>query len=156
VLAVALIEVRRGCSDLRGLATLAGALETVESEHLRPLEPPSRRSTRSSTSSSARCPASRARPRSSPRGGRDDLWWIGDVVLLVSSSLPVVVSCCNGVLRPRGASCRASSAIARRRAPGSKDLDAAAAAADDAGPGHQTVEGVADYGGSLDVILDDA
>jgi hypothetical protein len=40
VLAVALIRIR---SDLEaaseGLATLAGALETVESEHLRPLEP---------------------------------------------------------------------------------------------------------------------
>ena len=40
VLAVALIEVRRGLRRIsQGLATLAGALETVESEHLRPLEP---------------------------------------------------------------------------------------------------------------------
>jgi hypothetical protein len=40
VLAVALIEVRRGLSNIStGLATLASALETVESEHLRPLEP---------------------------------------------------------------------------------------------------------------------
>jgi hypothetical protein len=40
VLAVALIEVRRGLRNIsRDLATLAGALETVESEHLRPLEP---------------------------------------------------------------------------------------------------------------------
>ena len=40
VLAVALIEVRRSLhASAVGLATLAGALETVESEHLRPLEP---------------------------------------------------------------------------------------------------------------------
>ena len=40
VLAVALIEVRRGLRNIsQGLGTLASALETVESEHLRPLEP---------------------------------------------------------------------------------------------------------------------
>jgi hypothetical protein len=40
VLAVALIEVRRGLRRIAtGLGTLAGALESVESEHLRPLEP---------------------------------------------------------------------------------------------------------------------
>lgn len=39
VLAVALIEVRRGLARIStGLAALAGALEGVESEHLRPLE----------------------------------------------------------------------------------------------------------------------
>jgi cob(I)alamin adenosyltransferase len=40
VLAVALIEVRTRLHSIsEKLATLAGALETVESEHLRPLEP---------------------------------------------------------------------------------------------------------------------
>jgi len=40
VLAVALVEVQRRLHAISGnLATLAGALETVESEHLRPLEP---------------------------------------------------------------------------------------------------------------------
>ena len=39
VLAVALIRVRRGLGAAsEGLTALAGALETVESEHLRPLE----------------------------------------------------------------------------------------------------------------------
>jgi hypothetical protein len=39
VLAVALIEVRRGLTRIsEGLATLAAALQGVESEHLRPLE----------------------------------------------------------------------------------------------------------------------
>jgi hypothetical protein len=40
VLAVALIEVRRGLRSIsEGLSTLAGALQTVEAEHLRTLEP---------------------------------------------------------------------------------------------------------------------
>jgi hypothetical protein len=40
VLAAALLEVRRGLRNIsQGLNTLGGALETVESEHLRPLEP---------------------------------------------------------------------------------------------------------------------
>jgi hypothetical protein len=40
VLAVALILVRRGLERIsEGLATLGGALEGVEAEHLRPLEP---------------------------------------------------------------------------------------------------------------------
>ena len=40
VLAVALIEVRRGLRNIAtGLATLGDALETVEHEHLKPLEP---------------------------------------------------------------------------------------------------------------------
>lgn len=39
VLAAALIQVRRGLARIStGLATLAGALEGVEAEHLRPLE----------------------------------------------------------------------------------------------------------------------
>jgi hypothetical protein len=40
VLAAALIVIRRSLErSSQGLATLASALETVESEHLRPLEP---------------------------------------------------------------------------------------------------------------------
>jgi hypothetical protein len=40
VLAAALIRIRLGLDSISGkLSTLAGALETVESEHLRPLEP---------------------------------------------------------------------------------------------------------------------
>jgi Flp pilus assembly protein TadG len=40
VLAGALIIVRRGLQNIsEGLATLASALQTVEAEHLRPLEP---------------------------------------------------------------------------------------------------------------------
>jgi predicted PurR-regulated permease PerM len=40
VLAVALILIRRGLSDIsEGLSTLSQALQGVEAEHLRPLEP---------------------------------------------------------------------------------------------------------------------
>jgi hypothetical protein len=40
VLAVALVEVRTRLANIAsGLATLAGALESVENEHLKPLEP---------------------------------------------------------------------------------------------------------------------
>jgi hypothetical protein len=40
VLAAALIRIRLGLESIsQNLATLSGALETVESEHLRPLEP---------------------------------------------------------------------------------------------------------------------
>jgi uncharacterized protein YoxC len=40
VLAVALIMIQRGLASIsKGLATLASALEGVEAEHLRPLEP---------------------------------------------------------------------------------------------------------------------
>ena len=40
ILAVALIEVRRGLTRIsEGLATLGSALQDVESQHLRPLEP---------------------------------------------------------------------------------------------------------------------
>ena len=40
VLAAALIRIRLGLESISSkLATLSGALETVESEHLRPLEP---------------------------------------------------------------------------------------------------------------------
>ena len=40
VLALALIEIRRRLASIsEGLATLGGALEGVEAEHLRPLEP---------------------------------------------------------------------------------------------------------------------
>ena len=40
VLAIALIQVRRGLDRIsEGLATLGSALEMVEAEHLRPLEP---------------------------------------------------------------------------------------------------------------------
>ena len=62
------------------------------------------------------------------------LWWIGDVVLLVVV-LPVVVYLLRGVLNAAKSIVPSVQQIATVAAAGSKDLDAAALLADDAGPG---------------------
>jgi hypothetical protein len=83
------------------------------------------------------------------------LWWIGDVVLLVVL-LPVVVYLLNGVLDAANRIVPSVRAIASVAVAGSKDLDAAALLLTTQDQVTQTVAGVANYGGSLDVILDDA
>jgi hypothetical protein len=83
------------------------------------------------------------------------LWWIGDVVLLVVI-VPVVVYLLNGVLSTAKSIVPSVRQIADVAAAGSKDLDAAALLVTTQTQVKQTVEGVAGYGGSLDVILDDA
>jgi hypothetical protein len=83
------------------------------------------------------------------------LWWIGDVVLLVVV-LPVVVYLLRGVLEAARSIVPTVRGIASVAAAGSKDLDAAALLLTTREQVTQTVAGVADYGGSLDVILDDA
>jgi hypothetical protein len=83
------------------------------------------------------------------------LWWIGDVVLLVAI-LPVVIYLLNGVLSAAKSIVPSVHKIAGTAAAGSKDLDAAALLLTTQDQVRQTVAGVADYGGSLDVILDDA
>jgi hypothetical protein len=83
------------------------------------------------------------------------LWWIGDVVLLVVL-LPVVVYLLKGVLDAAKNIVPSVRAIASVAAAGSKDLDAAALLLTTHDQVTQTVAGVANYGGSLDVILDDA
>ena len=83
------------------------------------------------------------------------LWWIGDVVLLVIV-LPVVVYLLRGVLEAAKSivpTVRRTATIANA---GAKDLDSAALLLTTREQVKQTVAGVADYGGSLDVILDDA
>ena len=71
--------------------------------------------------------------------------------------LPVVVYLLHGVLDGR-AEHRAQRRADRAppRPPGSKDLDAAALLLTTQEQVAQTVAGVANYGGSLDVIVDDA
>ena len=70
--------------------------------------------------------------------------------------LPVVVYLLRGVLE-RGASIVPSvRQIATVAAAGSKDLDAVPLLLTTQDQVDRTVAGVADYGGSLDVILDDA
>jgi hypothetical protein len=83
------------------------------------------------------------------------LWWIGDIVLLVVV-LPVVVYLLRGVLTAASSIVPSVQSIARTAAAGSKDLDAAALLVTTQDQVAKTVAGVANYGGSLDVILDDA
>jgi hypothetical protein len=83
------------------------------------------------------------------------LWWIGDVVLVVVV-IPVVLYLLHGVLRAATSIVPSVRQIAATAAAGSKDLDAAALLVTTDSQVKQTVAGLADYGGSLDVILDDA
>jgi len=83
------------------------------------------------------------------------LWWIGDIVLLVVL-LPVVVYLLSGVLKAARSIVPSVRQIADAAAAGSKDLDAAALLVTTRDQVARTVAGVANYGGSLDVILDDA
>jgi hypothetical protein len=82
-------------------------------------------------------------------------WWIADIVLLVVV-LPVVVYLLHGVLSAARSIVPSVSRIAAAAAAGSRDLDATALLLTTQEQVKQTVAGVADYGGSLDVIVDDA
>ena len=83
------------------------------------------------------------------------LWWIGNVVLL-AVVLPVVVYLLHGVLSAAKAIVPSVDEIATTAAAGSKDLDAAALLLTTQDQVSQTIALAANYGGSLDVILDDA
>jgi hypothetical protein len=83
------------------------------------------------------------------------LWWIGNAVLFLAV-IPVVVYLLHGVLSAARSIVPSVEAIAATAAAGSKDLDAAALLLTTQDPVQRTVAGVANYGGSLDVILDDA
>jgi hypothetical protein len=83
------------------------------------------------------------------------LWWIGSIVLLVVI-LPTVVYLLRGVLTAAESVVPTVERIASVAKAGSGDLDAAALLLTTREQVTQTVAGVADYGGSLDVIIDDA
>jgi hypothetical protein len=83
------------------------------------------------------------------------LWWIGDVVLLVVL-LPVVVYLLRGVLAAAQSIVPTVRQIADVAAAGSRDLDSGALLLVTRDQVAQTVAGVANYGGSLDVIIDNA
>jgi len=83
------------------------------------------------------------------------LEWIGDAILLVVV-LPVVVYLLRGVLNAANSIVPSVQQIATAAQNGSRDLDAAALLLTTRGQVIQTIETAADYGGSLDVILDDA
>ena len=82
------------------------------------------------------------------------LWWIGDVLLLVVI-LPVVVYLLNGVLDATRSIVPSVRRIAAAANAGSEDLDAVPLLLTTQAQVKQTVEVVANYGGSLDVIVDD-
>ena len=82
------------------------------------------------------------------------LWWIGNAVLLVV--LVVVILLLTGVLNAAKSIVPSVRQIAGAAAAGSKDLDAVPMLLTTQDQVRQTVAGVAAYGGSLDVILDDA
>jgi hypothetical protein len=83
------------------------------------------------------------------------LWWIGSIVLLVVV-LPVVVYLLRGVLAAAQSIVPSVDRIAAAARAGSKDLDAAPLLVTTRDQATQTIAGVANYGGSLDVIVDDA
>jgi hypothetical protein len=83
------------------------------------------------------------------------LYWIGDAILLLVV-VPVVVMLLNGVLTEARSIVPSVRQIADVAAAGSRDLDAVPLLLTTQDQVVKTVETVADYGGSLDVILDDA
>ena len=83
------------------------------------------------------------------------LLWIGDAVLLLVV-VPLVVYLLRGVLQAAKGIVPTVEGIAATAAAGSQDLDAAALLLTTQEQVKQTVANVAAYGGSLDVILDDA
>jgi hypothetical protein len=83
------------------------------------------------------------------------LWWIGDAVLLLVV-LPVVIVLLRGVLNEARGIVPSVRRVATAAAAGSKDLDAVPLLLTTQQQVAQTVETAANYGGSLDAILDDA
>jgi hypothetical protein len=83
------------------------------------------------------------------------LEWIGDVVLL-AVLLPVVVYLLRGVLNAANGIVPQVERIAGAARAGSSDLDAVPLLLTTQARVITTIEAAADYGGSLDVILDDA
>jgi hypothetical protein len=82
------------------------------------------------------------------------LEWIGDAVLLLVV-LPVVIYLLRGVLGAARSIVPSVQTIASAAQAGSSDLDAVPLLLTTQERVAQTVGVVADYGGSLDVILDD-
>jgi hypothetical protein len=83
------------------------------------------------------------------------LEWIGDGVLLLVV-LPVVIYLLRGVLNAATSIVPSVKQIASSAQAGSRDLDSAALLATTQEQVIKTIESAANYGGSLDVILDDA
>jgi len=82
------------------------------------------------------------------------LLWIGSLAVLLVV-FPIVVYLLRGVLEAANSIVPSVEGIAATAAAGSKDLDAAPLLLRTQEQVEQTVAGLADYGGSLDVIVDD-
>ncbi|MGH2983696.1 MAG: hypothetical protein ACRDK5_05520 [Solirubrobacterales bacterium] len=82
------------------------------------------------------------------------IWWIGNAVLLLVI-VPVVVILLRGVLNAARAVTPAVEALQPVAEAGSKDLDAVELLNTTQEQVSQTVAVVANYGGSLDAILED-
>ena len=83
------------------------------------------------------------------------LQWIGDAVLLFAV-LPAVVYLLRGVLNAANSIVPSVQQIATVAHAGSSDLDAVPLLLTTQDQVIKTIESAANYGGSLDVILDDA
>jgi hypothetical protein len=83
------------------------------------------------------------------------LWWIGDIVLL-AVVVPVVVYLLNGVLTEARGIVPSVERIGAAAAAGSRDLDAVPLLLTTQDQVQRTIAAAANYGGSLDVIIDDA
>jgi hypothetical protein len=83
------------------------------------------------------------------------LWWIGNALLLLVV-LPVVIYLLKGVLDAAQGIVPSVDRIAAAAQTGSGDLNAVPLLLTTQEQVRQTVEVVAGYGGSLDVIVDDA
>jgi hypothetical protein len=83
------------------------------------------------------------------------LWWIGNAVLLLVV-VPLVVYLLHGVLAAAKSIVPSVQQIQSVAGAGSKDLDAVPLLLTTKQQVIDTVAGVANYGGSLDIILDDA
>jgi hypothetical protein len=83
------------------------------------------------------------------------LEWIGDAVLLLVL-LPVVVYLLRGVLNAARSIVPSVEQVAVTAHAGSRDLDSASLLATTREQTIKTIESAANYGGSLDVLLDDA
>jgi hypothetical protein len=81
--------------------------------------------------------------------------WVAALVLLLVV-LPIVVVLLKGVLDAANSIVPSVQGIASVAAAGSADLDAVPLLLTTKSQIEQTVAGLADYGGSLDTILDDA
>jgi hypothetical protein len=83
------------------------------------------------------------------------LYWIGDAILLLAV-VPVAVYLLNAVPSAARSIVPSVQKIAEVAAAGSKDLDAVPLLLTTQEQVKKTVEAVANYGGSLDIIVDDA